>query len=134
MGRPLFKQPSKGVALERCRARADSTAKRNRWGQGRAGFTMIEMLVVIAIIVVLAALLLPVIATARGTARSAQCKSNLRQLWMGASQYSDLWNGVLPPFKWRDPGTEVVVRFGDDADAVVVEKPRWPTKIGRAHV
>jgi len=127
MGRPLFKQPSQGVALERGRGREDTLAKRNWWEQSRAGFTLIEMLVVIAIIVVLVALLLPVLAGARETARSTQCKSNLRQLWMGASEYSDLWNGILPPFKWRDPGTQVVVRFGDDADAIVVEKPRWPT-------
>lgn len=93
----------------------------------RAGFTMIELLVVIAVIVVLVALLLPALAGARESARSTQCKSNLRQLWMGATQYADQWNGVLPPFKWRDPGTTSIVRFGDDADAVVVELPRWPT-------
>lgn len=44
------------------------------------GWTLIELLIVTAIIAVLAALLLPVFATARHTSKSAVCASNLRQL------------------------------------------------------
>jgi prepilin-type N-terminal cleavage/methylation domain-containing protein/prepilin-type processing-associated H-X9-DG protein len=46
----------------------------------RRGFTLIELLVVIAVIAILAALLLPALAAAKASARSAACKSNLRQL------------------------------------------------------
>ena len=43
-----------------------------------SGFTLIELLVVIAIIAILAAILFPVFAQARESARKATCQSNLR--------------------------------------------------------
>ncbi|MFK7779150.1 MAG: DUF1559 domain-containing protein [Gimesia sp.] len=52
----------------------------------RPGFTLIELLVVISIIALLAALLIPAVFSARESARSAQCKSNLRQF--GLSMHS----------------------------------------------
>jgi len=46
----------------------------------RKGFTLIELLVVIAIIAILAAILFPVFAQARESARKTSCLSNVRQL------------------------------------------------------
>lgn len=46
------------------------------------GFTLIEILVVIAVIVILVALLLPAIGTSRARARQSLCASNQRQVWM----------------------------------------------------
>ncbi len=53
----------------------------------RAGFTLIEILVVIAIIALLAAILFPVFSRARESARSKVCLSNLKQLGLGFQQY-----------------------------------------------
>ena len=54
----------------------------------RSGFTLIELLVVISIIALLAALLIPAVFAARESARSAQCKSNLRQFGLSMHAFA----------------------------------------------
>lgn len=60
------------------------------------GFTLIEMLVVIAVIGLLAALIFPAVSRMREIARSAQCTSNLRQLYTAVMTYSSANRGRLP--------------------------------------
>ncbi len=63
----------------------------------RRGFTLIELLVVIAIIAILAAILFPVFARARESARATSCKSNMRQLGTGILMYVQDYDELLPP-------------------------------------
>ncbi|MDR3708300.1 MAG: DUF1559 domain-containing protein [Capsulimonadaceae bacterium] len=62
----------------------------------RQGLTLIELLVVIAIIAILAAILFPVFATAREKARMTTCASNLKQLGLAMTQYSQDYDEALP--------------------------------------
>jgi len=60
----------------------------------RRAFTLIEILIVIAIIAILAAILFPVFASAREKARSATCTSNLRQIGIALAMYRNDYDSV----------------------------------------
>jgi prepilin-type N-terminal cleavage/methylation domain-containing protein/prepilin-type processing-associated H-X9-DG protein len=62
----------------------------------RRGFTLIELLVVIAIIAILAAILFPVFAQARESARKASCQSNLKQISSGILMYLQDYDECFP--------------------------------------
>jgi len=70
------------------------------WRRKQAGFTLVELLVVIGIIAVLVAMLLPALNKARFQANLISCASNLRQLGMVMMQYANDNQGAVPTGFW----------------------------------
>jgi len=71
---------------------------------GPRGFTLVEVLVVIAIIAVLCAILFPVMSAAREKSRQTVCASNIRQVGVALRMYADDCDGMLPPATTQIPG------------------------------
>ena len=66
--------------------------------KNKAGFTLVEMLIVIAIIGILMGMLIPSLTKGKESARRAQCASNLRQLYLGSMTHAtdDVHGGHFP--------------------------------------
>jgi prepilin-type N-terminal cleavage/methylation domain-containing protein/prepilin-type processing-associated H-X9-DG protein len=75
----------------------------------RQGFTLVELLIVVAIIAVLAGILLPVLFAAKGRGQTSSCQSNLKQIGYAFRAYCDDCDGRCPLGAYQDPH---VPRFG----------------------
>src|SRR5439155_8479458 len=87
--------------------------------QKARGFTLVELLVVIAIIAVLIAVLLPALAAARRQAIKIKCQSNLHQIGLSFYLYSHDNRGYWPLAKWEVPkppipGTNISALYWGD--------------------
>jgi prepilin-type N-terminal cleavage/methylation domain-containing protein/prepilin-type processing-associated H-X9-DG protein len=70
----------------------------------RRAFTLIEVLVVVAILAILAALLLPALSGAKARSKRVACLNHLRQLWLCSQMYAADNGGKLAENRPRAPG------------------------------
>src|SRR5450631_3421527 len=86
------------------------TQIRRKSNMNRKAFTLIELLVVIAIIAILAAILFPVFAQARESARRTACLSNTKQIGLAMLMYLNDYDETTPSaFYFKDTGARVDV-------------------------
>lgn len=67
-------------------------------------FTLIELMLVVAIVAILCMMLLPAISKAKGKARQIQCGSNLKQCGLALSYYANDFNGFIVLYLYKMPG------------------------------
>ena len=85
-----------------------------------AGFTLVELCVVIAMTAILTALLLPALSSAKEKSRRVVCKSNLRQLYLVCRYYSDDDSDILPS-AGDNVGNYHSIRLSDQTYSNLVE-------------
>jgi len=109
----------------------------------RDGFTLVELLVVIAVVALLAGLLLPALRSVRHGTRVASCLLNLRSLERAHQGYAESNRGFLAdarlPHGGADQGqgesfVETLLPFLDEQSSVMRspldDSPHWPVEIG----
>src|SRR5688500_13483301 len=99
--RPVGRQANEETVMSPSPVNHPSPGK----GRGLRGFTLVELLGVIAIIALLIRILIPALQKTREQARQVACASNLKQLYNSIHIYSTVYNGyVLPAPGWSGVG------------------------------
>jgi prepilin-type N-terminal cleavage/methylation domain-containing protein/prepilin-type processing-associated H-X9-DG protein len=86
--------------------------------RAKNGFTLIELLVVVAIIGLLLTVILPALAGAREKSRTVVCISNLRQMTITASVYTECHDGYYPIAYYEETTASGFIRYNWDFTVV----------------
>jgi len=92
----------------------------------RNGFTLIELLVVIGILGILASMLLPALARAKGKANTTKCLNNIRQVSLAATMYAGDFDDELPRRQRRENAWMVTLKpYYKDANILKCPSDRF---------
>ena len=80
------------MSIQRC--------SRSDWRRCRSAFTLVELLVVVAIIAMLVGILMPSLSRAKDIARLTLCRNNHSVLTRATLMYTESWDGILPFSNW----------------------------------
>ncbi len=86
-----------------------------RWSVSRRGFTLLELLVVMAVIATLAAILFPVFAQSRERARQSVCLNNLKQIGTALYAYLSDWDDTFPLNRFPEGAHAASVEYSGSA-------------------
>ena len=92
---------------------AEGAIRQPGWRRASRAFTLIELLVVIAIIGILAAMLFPVFARARESARKTQCLANVKNIAIAFQMYLADYDRMVP----QETRSAIVDFYADGGDA-----------------
>lgn len=95
----------------------------------RKAFSLIELLVVVAVISMLVALLLPSLGKARDQARRTRCAANLHQLSTAMYTYWTEWNGRVPCVESPMVNNEFGDKGRSDSEIDPFDRGRWPMSL-----
>lgn len=101
---------------------SEQTMKRN-------AFTLIELLIVVAIISLLISILLPAMGHVRAQARKSVCAGRLYQVAVGMTSYSNDYNGRLPCVETPMTNTAFGNPARPDAEVDPFDRQRWPISL-----
>ena len=91
----------------------------------RRAFTLVEMLVVIAIIAILASLLFPALRGVRAKGMETDCANNLRQIGTALYQYASTYGGTFPQATGNSASNSQANLIGALSESIATNSPAW---------